>query len=428
VLDRKRVLFDGRPLFFLGAATGARLIAGFVVLKYLAWQFGPADFGVLTQIMSVAAIFYMFAGGGITNGLIRNISAAPSSEERRHWISAGTMINVLASIVLATIALALAAFGGGAAFGDPAYGTAYFGIAFGQALVGFGNLGLAYFSGIGQNQTFAAIHITANVLSTLLLIALTSGWGFFGAIFAVVLGPAMIGVVTIWFRFYGAENGLRIQAAWEWLLLKTLLSYGAATACAIVAVPLAQLMIRLDMGEHLGWRAVGLWQGVAKISDAYMLFIGVLFINYLLPQMARRRRSAEALQVLRRFALSLLPTFILAGAAIYLMREYVILIVYSRQFLPGSELILPQVTGDTLKVAFLLPHYYFMAQGRILIVMVSELAQGILLYIIYRVLAPLSGMSAPVYAHIATYALMLILMVVLACINASMDRARSRRS
>src|SRR5262249_14137409 len=69
--------------------------------------------------MGVAAIFYMFAGGGITNGLIRNISAAHLAEEHDRWMSAGITISALTSVALAVIATTLGLFDGGAILGDP---------------------------------------------------------------------------------------------------------------------------------------------------------------------------------------------------------------------------------------------------------------------------------------------------------------------
>jgi O-antigen/teichoic acid export membrane protein len=105
---RRSHLFASSPYLFLVLSTAVRLAAGLVLLKYLAWQFRPSIFGLLTQVMAVAAVFYLFAGGGITSGIIRNISAAQSQDEQRRWMSAANTITLLSSIVLAAVALVLA--------------------------------------------------------------------------------------------------------------------------------------------------------------------------------------------------------------------------------------------------------------------------------------------------------------------------------
>jgi len=360
--------------------------------------------------MGITAIFYLFAGGGITNGIIRNISATSSETERRRWISAGTAITVLSSIALAAVALMLALFGDRAIFGKSGYGLVFVGIAAAQVLVGFGNLALAYFSGIGDSRTFAAVQIVANILSLLLLIALTEGAGLRGAMLGLILGPAAIGAIALWCFSKKVPRHNIFHIIWDWPLLKDLLSYAAVMASSVAAVPLAQLLIRIDLSERLGWEVVGYWQAVAKISDANMQVIGVIIINYLLPQLSSQRDAASALRMLSHTGVRMLGLFVVVCGLIYIVRDYLILIIYSKQFLAAADLILPQLVGDTLKAATLLLYYYFMSRGRVLVVFISELVLGIAIYVLYLLLVPSHGAIAPIYAYSAAYAGALFLM------------------
>ena len=408
---RRCALLDASPYLFLLLSTAVRLAAGLVLLKYIAWQFGLSTFGLLTQVMGVAAIFYMFSGGGISNGVIRNISAGLSAAERRRWMSAGTTITVLFSIALAVVALALSLFGSTAIFGDPEYAPVFLGIAAAQILVGFGNLVLAYFSGIGDTRTFAVVQIVANILSLVLLVVLTASIGLSGAMFGLVVGPAIIGAVALWCFFRQVAQPGMFRISWDSSLLKNLLAYAAVMASSVTAVPIAQLLIRTDMSERLGWNAVGYWQAVAKLSDAYMLFIGVILINYLLPRLSEQHEAASALRMLLRFGALLLAVFVAAAGVVYLVRNYLLLIVYSEEFLAASNFVLPQLVGDTLKVATLLLYYYFMSRGRVFIVFAAELALGVALYVLYLALAPSYGAIAPIYAYAAAYGALLLVMI-----------------
>jgi len=196
-------------------------------------------------------------------------------------------------------------------------------------------------------------------------------------------------------------------------LLKNLLSYGVVMASTVTAVPVAHLLIRIDMSERLGWTAVGYWQAIAKLSDAYMLFVGVIIINFLLPQLSKRHEAASALRMLLRFGGLMLGVFVFAGGIIYFVRDYLLLTVYSKQFLIASDLVLPQLVGDSLKVAFLLLQYYFMSRQQMFIIFVSELMLGIALYVMYLVLAPFYGAIAPIYAYAAVYGALLLIMIAL---------------
>ena len=398
-------------------STAVKLAAGFVLLKYLAWEFGPTTFGLLSQVMGTAAIFYLCAGGGITNGIIRNLAAVSSENERHRWMSAATTITVLSSIILAAVALALALFGSNSIFGNARYAPIFVGIAGAQALVGFGNLALAYFSGTGHVRTFAIVQIVANLLSLLMLVALTESLGLAGAIIGLIVGPALVGVISLGHFCRRKSNVDMLRIAWDRPLLRELLSYAAVMASSVAAVPVAQLLIRMDMSERLGWQMVGYWQAVAKISDASMLFIGMILINYLLPQLSRRNEAASALRFLARFGSLLLGLFVVGCGVIYLARDYLLLIIYSEQFLTASSLLLPQLIGDTLKTATLLLYYYLMSRGRVLVVFFAELVLGVALYGLYLVLVPFYEAIAPIYAYVAAYAVVLVAMLVLLVVS-----------
>jgi len=410
-MPRNRPLLNASPYIFLIISTVIRLGAALASLKFLALQFGPSTFGLLTQVMGIAAVFYLFAGGGITNGIIRNVAAASSEQERRHWISAGYTITVLSSIALATVAIVLALFGSRAIFGDTGYAPVFIGIAAFQILVGFGHLVLGYFSGVGDNRTFAVVQIVASMLSLLLLVGLTHGIGLTGAMLGLVAGPSVVGVLALWRFFRQVPHHGMFRIVWDRPALMKLLSYAAVVASSVAAVPIAQLVIRVDMSERLGWNVVGYWQAVAKISDANMLFIGVIIINYLLPQLSTRSDAASALRFLLRFGSLLLSVFIAGCAVMYAVRDSLLLIIYSDQFLDASKLMLPQLVGDTLKTATLLLYYFFMSRGRVLIVFVSELALGVALYLLYLVLVPSYGAIAPIYAYASVYAAVFLIMI-----------------
>jgi len=401
---RRSHLFASSSYLFLVLSTAIRLAAGLVLLKYLAWQFRPSIFGLLTQVMAVAAVFYLFAGGGITSGIIRNISAAQSQDEQRRWMSAANTITLLSSIVLAAVALVLALFGSNAIFGDTGYAPVFVGVAAAQVLIGFGNLALAYFSAIGDNRTFATVQIVANILSLLLLITMTQFIGLRGAMLGLVVGPSLIGVVALWHFFRNVPHRGIFHIVWDRAALTDLLSYSAVMASSVTAVPLAQLLIRADLSKRLGWDAVGYWQAVAKISDANMTFVGVIIINYLLPQLSSRREAASALRFLLRFGSLMLGAFITAGALIYALREYLLLFIYSEQFLNASSLVLPQLVGDGLKLITLLLYYYFLSRGRVLIVFAGELALAVALYGLYLAFVANYGAAAPIYAFASAYA------------------------
>jgi polysaccharide transporter, PST family len=345
-------------------------------------------------------------------------------------MSAACTINLMSSIAFAAIALMLWLFDNGAIFREPGYGWVYLGIAVAVPIVGFGNLILAYYSGIGDVRTFATLNVAANVAALVSVIALGLGFGLAGAVAGLAFSPGALGVIALWSLCRTKHGHAMLHVSWDWKALRDLLSYAAVLAASAAAIPAAQLLIRADIGERLGWEFVGYWQAVAKLSDAYMVFIGVAFVNYLLPLLARRHddppsegaSETASFRVLWRFDIALLTAFMVMCGAVYAFRNVLLTAIFSEQFLPASDFILPQLTGDVLRVAGLSLSYYFIAQGRLAIASCSEVGRGVALYVFYLTLAAPCGAAAPLYAHVATCAVFRAVMLGLPRLPAAAPR------
>ena len=72
---------------------------------------------------------------------------------------------------------------------------------------------------------------------------------------------------------------------------------------------------------------------------------------------------------------------------------------------------LPQLCGDVFKIAGMLLYFYIVSRGRILSILVSDLLQGISLYVLYQILVRFYGPAAPVYSHAVNSALLLVMML-----------------
>ena len=66
------------------------------------------------------------------------------------------------------------------------------------------------------------------------------------------------GAIALWqFLLRWGYRDIFFRISWEPPLLKNLFSYAVVMVCGATAVPLAQLMIRLEMGHSLGWSFLG---------------------------------------------------------------------------------------------------------------------------------------------------------------------------
>ncbi len=72
-----------------------------------------------------------------------------------------------------------------------------------------------------------------------------------------------------------------------------LLKYGLMTMVSCLILPIVQIIIRNYLGTHLSWQEAGYWQGMMRISDAYLAVITATLSVYYLPTLSALQTKEE---------------------------------------------------------------------------------------------------------------------------------------
>lgn len=390
-----------------------KAVAGLIVIKLLAWKLGPDGFGLLGQLMTLVAITGMFAGGGITNGLIKVLAESPvASKEGKAWFAtAFTLTTVISAIVALLLMLFSTALSNRLMQGG--FTALFVGLGLVQAIVGYASLVQAEASSRGESVFYAKVNILGTVLGTLVLALAVNSFGFDGAAYSVMLMPALTAIVTLLFMASGRRELFHFSRFLvDRVRMRHLLSFSVLALVGSTSVPVAQILMRDGMAQRFGWEQVGLWQGVIKLSDVYMQFVGVVLMNYVLPRYAS---AANLNLVIKEFKVSLLwllSALMLGFIALYSLKNIVVKLVFSDEFLPMTDYFLPQMVGDIFRTIASSISLIFMARGAVRVSIIFEFAQGIFIFSVFLMLLSTFGSMAPVYAHVITYGLLSIFMAV----------------
>jgi O-antigen/teichoic acid export membrane protein len=397
-----------------------RMAALLALMKFLAVQFGADGFGQLSQILAVGSLFSVLAGGGLTNGIVRNLATSENSSERLVWIKAALPIATASAVALALVAWLLHETAASALFPGQDLGFVLFVIALSQAVVGFGNVAHAYLSGTQNIAAYSIANGLGTVAAAALVALLSTVAGFRGAAAgcaAMALTPALVAMLaaarSIDWRELGDASFDRIRAV-------TLLRFGGSTYLAAIAVPLVWVYVRSDLASRQGWEAVGLWQSVMRISDAYMQVFGVIFMNFALPRLAAAP-PAGRLRRLRQTALLIFAPFVSGASVLYFYRETLLGLAFSSAFADAVVYLLPQIVGDAFKLGSLLVVYYLMSLNRASVQAAMELLQAAVMLVTYGALVDyLADLAA-----VASYTVATSVVLIAACGFAAITRRRS---
>ena len=97
-----------RTGFYTSIATAARLLAGLVAIKLVAWFAGPEGVGKLGQFMSLMSLLAVLAGGGISSAIVKYVAEYRDDPQRlSRLLSAALWYAFLASCLMGGLALLL---------------------------------------------------------------------------------------------------------------------------------------------------------------------------------------------------------------------------------------------------------------------------------------------------------------------------------
>lgn len=392
-----------RSATHFATSTGIKVLSGLVAIKLIASEVGPEGFGLLGQLMTVVAITTMLAGGGITNGVIKSLAnASTDTAEGKEWLSTAFTLSTKVSLAIAIACITLAhPLASSLLKGNAFY--LFFILAAAQAIVAYGNLILAEASSRGDSAFYAKTHIIGTLSATCALVFLIKAFGFEGAAAGLILMPALPGLIAL---YHSLRKRPDLIGSFYWnpnrQRSRHLLSFSTATVIGALSVPLAHLVIREYHSSQFGWNTVGHWQGIVKISDVYMQFVGVVLINYAIPRFAAAPTIDRALAELGKTMSLLLSLMTVGLALLYTLRNWAIPLVFSESFLPMSDLLPAQLAGDILRTAAASISFFFMARGYLTLSIGYEFLQGPVLIAVFFLLQDAAGIYAPVYAHLVS--------------------------
>ncbi|MDR6280726.1 O-antigen/teichoic acid export membrane protein [Klebsiella variicola] len=170
-----------------------------------------------------------------------------------------------------------------------------------------------------------------------------------------------------------------------------------------VTLPVAYVMMRNLLAAHYGWEAVGIWQGVSSISDAYLQFITASFSVYLLPTLSRLSAKTDITREIAKSLKFVLPAVAAASLTVWLLRDFAIWLLFSDRFTAMRDLFAWQLVGDVLKVGAYVYGYLVIAKASLRFYILTEISQFTLLTAFSHWLIPAHGAIGAAQAYMATY-------------------------
>jgi PST family polysaccharide transporter len=136
----------------------------------------------------------------------------------------------------------------------------------------------------------------------------------------------------------------------EYQSVRKVLAFALITFFSVIASNSSLLYIRSFITETISIDAAGYWQGIWALSQIVLMFITTSLVTYFLPTISRLKLKKDISKELKRVVLFVMPIAIIASLGMYVLRDFIISILYTNDFSPMRELFLWQMIGNIIKV------------------------------------------------------------------------------
>ena len=394
-------------------STVVKIITGFIINKVVALYIGPAGLALIGQFLNFVTLVLSFANGGINSGIVKFVAEYKDDYEKRSMIlSTSILISLLCSAVLAVIIMfcsrPLAAY----LLKSDAYRSIF--IIFSATLVIFSlnSSLLSVLTGYKEIKKFISLNIISSLIGLLITSLLVVLYRLYGSLLSVVVSQTLLFFVTIlfivkseWFKIDNFTRGFDRDS-----LLK-LSKFSIMTMVTAVTLPVSQIVVRNYIADHISLNAAGYWQGVWRISEVYLLVITTSLSIYYLPKLSEITDRAELRREISSGYKLLMPIVLALAAMIYFSRDIIIRVLFTKEFMPMSQLFAFQLIGDLLKIASWLLSFLMVAKAMTKIYVVTEIVFSVSFVILSILFFKMYGLIGVTYAFAINYFLYFVTMV-----------------
>lgn len=397
-------------LGWAGVNTALRIVLGFFSAKISAIYLGPAGMALVGQVNN----FLQVAGGAIANGAstgVVNLTAPHQSTRadlHRLWGTAMRMV-LAAGGVLAVLTVVGARPLSAWLLLDAGFWPVIAAAGVVILLAVADNVILGALNGLRRVGLVATAGIVASVVEFCVFAGLTYRFGLWGGLCGIVTvyGTKLLVSATVGLRS-GLVSPRQLLGGFDAGIAREIAHFYPMLLANSIALPMAQILVRNAMIRGFGLEQGGYLQATWRLSDMYIGVLTTALGLYFMAHFASLPSEQERGAMLRRTMFQMFLFTAAAAIGIFTLRDTIIRVVLTRQFLPMRELLPFQLVGDIFKMVDYPLQMALVSQRRVR-AYIAQAVGGPATYVaLSYALRPVLGLQAAPAAYLIAYATMLI--------------------
>jgi O-antigen/teichoic acid export membrane protein len=395
------------------ASTLVKMITGMVSTKVAAWTIGTAGMGVVGNFLNSINIISVLGTGGIGQGVTKYIAEHYDQPEKQNQVIAqAARVTLFSSLLVSLLVILFSTAYGQYVFKTNQYNSIiiYFGCSI--FLYAFNFLFINILNGFKQYRKFVKVNIATSIGSLIVSVLLVLNFGLYGALLSAIVSQSIIILITLFFIYKEKWfQSLFSKESINWPVIRMLGAFTVMTLVSTFMIQFAQLSVRSDIAARLSPHAAGIWESMNRVSSMYLMVVTTSISTFYLPRLAEIKENYVLRQEILKTAKIVLPVLFVCCFSIFVLRDVIIWVLFTREFSEVRNLFAFQMIGDFLKIASWLVAFLFWAKAMTKTFLFTEIAFNITWILFARWGVQQFGLEGSVYAYALNYLLYLLVIL-----------------
>lgn len=401
-------------VFSLNAiSTLIRMLTGLVSVKVVASIIGPAGVALLGQLNNISTILLGLANGGISTGVTKYVAEYNNEVSTvKKYISNAFRITLVCTLAIAILLILACRTISKLIMLSEEYWYVF--VVFGFTLICYSlnALIIAILNGYKHFNRYVIVNICGTIFGLIFTLCLVSVWGLPGALINAVTFQSMMIFVTIW--LLRKEPWLKKEYfinKFDLKIFKLYLHYSLMTIVTLAMLPVSQMLLRGYVISEISIADAGCWEGINRISNMYLSIITTSLAVYVLPRFSEIQDPGTLRYELKRNYMFLIPMLLCAMAGIFLLRNVIVMLLFTAEFMPMTKLFGWQLLGDFFKIASWLLSFLMVAKAQTVRYLVTEISFNFIYVFCAFAFLRLNGIVGLTQGYLITYVLYFLVMI-----------------
>ncbi|CEI53778.1 WzxE protein [Acinetobacter bereziniae] len=395
-----------------GVAVLIKTATMFILNKILAIYVGPAGYAAIGQFQNFIQMITTFSGSAINTAVIKYTAEYFENEtqQRTIWKTAGSIVLFFSllfsfSIIIFQKQLSLYIFHTGI------YQSVFVWFAVFLTFFTFNALFLAILNGKKEVLKLVIANIFGSLFSLIITSLLAIKYSLYGALVAISIYQSLAFFVTLflcykseWFQFGYLFGKVDKEIA------KKFVAFALMALVSAVCVPLSQIVIRSYLTSEYSATYAGYWEAMIRLSAAYLMLVTTTLGVYYLPRLSELKNLKDIKTEIYLGYKYIFPLAVMGGLIVYILRDWIIGLLFTKTFLPMRDLFLWQMIGDSLKIGSWILAYLMLSKAMTKLFITTEIIFAITSILLTYLCTRFFGFEGVSVAHLINYAMYWLVM------------------